>query len=145
MVITDCPNFSEEADNKMLSGKASNYVREALKSNGLAVNEGYFTSLVKSPKSEKIVTNEQINGCREWIQKEIEILKPPIIVLLGNSTIRELAPEVKPGMENAGRVVFKPDIDASMVIGFNPASITFDGSKQDVLNEIFGRVKEMIS
>src|SRR5210317_30427 len=65
MVITDCPNFSEEADNKMLSGKASNYVREALKSNGLAVNEGYFTSLVKSPKSEKIVTNEQINGCRE--------------------------------------------------------------------------------
>ena len=145
MVITDCPNFSEEADNKMLSGKASNYVREALKSNGLKVNEGYFTSLVKSPKSEKILTNEQINGCKEWIQKEIEILKPPIIVLLGNSTIRELAPEVKPGMENAGRVIYKPDLDASMVIGFNPAAITFDGAKQDVLDDIFGRVKEMVS
>jgi hypothetical protein len=75
----------------------------------------------------------------------MEILKPPIVVLLGNSTIRELAPEVKPGMENAGRVIYKPDIDASMVIGFNPAAITFDGGKQDVLNEIFGRVKEMIS
>ena len=145
MVITDCPNFSEEADNKMLSGKASNYVREALKSNGLKVNEGYFTSLVKSPKSEKVVTNEQINGCKEWLQKEMEILKPPIIVLLGNSTIRELAPEVKPGMESAGRVIYKPDTDASMIIGFNPASITFDGSKQDVLNEIFERVKEMVS
>ena len=144
MVVTDCPNFSEENDNKMLSGKASNYVREALKFNKLQVGQGYFTSLVKAQKDGKMLSNEQINGCKDWLAKEIEILKPPIIVLLGNSTIRHLASEIKTGMENAGRVVYRPELDASLIIGFNPAAITFDSTKQDTLNEIFGRVKEVL-
>ena len=144
MAITDCPNFSEEKDNKMMSGKASNYMRDALKANEISIGQGYFTSLVKSPKDGKILTNEQINGCKDWLEKEIEILKPPVIVLLGNSVIRHLAPEIKPGPENVGRVIYKPELDASFVIGFNPAAITFDGSKQDTLNEIFERVAEII-
>ena len=144
MVVTDCPNFSEEADNKMLSGKASNYVREALKENEIPVGRGYFTSLVKSPKNDKMLTNEQVNACHKWLDKEIDILRPPVIVLLGNSTIRHLAPGVKPGMENAGRVIYNPDLDASIVLGFNPASITFDSGKQGTLNDIFAKVGEMI-
>lgn len=144
MVVTDCPNFSEVADNKMLSGKAANYVREALAANDIQIGQGYFTSLVKAPKRDKMLSNEQINGCKEWLNKEIEILNPPVIVMLGNSVIKHLAPEIKPGMENAGRIIYRPELDASLVVGFNPASITFDSSKQNNLNEIFERVKESI-
>lgn len=144
MVVTDCPNFSEEADNKMLSGKASNYVRDALAQNEIPIGRGYFTSLVKSPKNDKMLSNDQINACHKWLDKEIEILRPPVIVLLGNSAVKHLAPGVKPGIENAGRVIYDADKDASIVIGFNPAAITFDSSKQDTLNEVFQKVAEMI-
>ena len=145
MVVTDCPNFSEENDNKMLSGKASNYVREAIKKAGLEVGQGYFTSLVKAKKLETLLSNEQINGCKGFLELEIEILKPPIIIMLGNSVIRELTPSVKPGAEAVGKVVYDPERECSLFVGFNPAAITFDSGKQDILNDLFAQVAEAIT
>jgi len=145
MVITDCPNFSEENDNKMLSGKASNYVREAITKAGLTVGQGYFTSLVKAKKLETLLSNEQINGCKPFLDLEIDILKPPIIIMLGNSVIRELAPSIKPGADSVGKVIYDPERECSMFVGFNPAAITFDTSKQDILNDLFAQVSEAIS
>ncbi len=145
MVVTDCPNFSEENDNKMLSGKASNYVREAIKQAGLEVGQGYFTSLVKAKKVETLLSNEQINGCKPFLELEIDILKPPIIVMLGNSVIRELTPNIKPGADSVGKVVYDPDRECSLFVGFNPAAITFDTGKQDILNDLFAQVAEAIT
>lgn len=145
MVITDCPNFSEENDNKMLSGKASNYVREAITKAGLTVGQGYFTSLVKAKKIETLLSNEQINGCKPFLELEIDILKPPIIIMLGNSVIRELASSIKPGADSVGKVIYDPERECSMFVGFNPAAITFDSGKQDILNDLFAQVAEAIS
>ncbi len=145
MVITDCPNFSEENDNKMLSGKASNYVREAIKKAGLEVGQGYFTSLVKAKKVETLLSNEQINGCKSFLELEMEILKPPIIIMLGNSVIRELTPSIKPGADSVGKVVYDPERECSLFVGFNPAAITFDTDKQSILNDLFAQVAEAIT
>jgi len=145
MVVTDCPNFSEENDNKMLSGKASNYVREAIRKAGLEVGQGYFTSLVKAKKIETLLSNEQINGCKPFLELEIDILKPPIIIMLGNSVIRELTPSVKPGADSVGKVIYDPERECSLFVGFNPAAITFDSSKQDILNDLFVQIAEAIT
>lgn len=146
MVVSDCPNYSEEAENKMFSGKASQFLRDSMALADLKAADGYFTSLVKSPKSEKILTNEQINGCSGYLQREIEILKPPVIVVLGSATLNFLVPGLKGGIqENSGRVHYDPKLDANIVIGFNPAQIAFDGSKQHQLNDLFQLVSELIS
>jgi DNA polymerase-3 subunit alpha len=146
MVVTDCPNYSEEAENKMFSGKASGFLREALNSAELKAADAYFTSLVKSPKSGKLLSNEQINGCAGYLMKEIEILKPPVILALGSSTVNYLVPGLKGGVqEHTGRVHYNPKLDANIVIGFNPAMIAFDSSKQTALNEILATVAELVS
>jgi len=146
MVITDCPNYSEENANAMLSGKASEFTLTALNSAGLSIADGYFTALVKSPKSEKMLTTEQINGCKGYLQKELEILKPPIIVALGSATVQHFVPGLKGGAaENAGKVVYNPTLDANIVVGFNPAIIAFRPEEQVKLNEIFQLVAELIS
>jgi len=145
MVVADCPNFSEENDAKMLSGKASNFLRIALEANDIKVSEGYFTSLVKSKKTEQLLTNEQINGCRPFLDLEIEILKPPVIVMLGNSVIRELSPSVRIGADSVGKVIYDPERECSLMVGFNPAAIMYDSEKQSALNDLFAHVKEAIT
>lgn len=45
MVITDCPNFEEEAVGKFLTGKLSKQVVEIMKENGLDPNDGYYTEI----------------------------------------------------------------------------------------------------
>lgn len=146
MVVTDCPNYSEEAENKMFSGKASGFLKNAMALADLKASDGYFTSLVKSPKSEKMLTNEQINGCIGYLKREIEILKPPVILVLGSATLSQLVPGLKGGiLENQGRVHYDSKLDANIVIGFNPASIAFDSSKQQALNDLLQLVSELVS
>lgn len=146
MVVTDSPNFSEEQDDKMLSGVASKYLVTAMKENGLTARDGYFTSLVKSPKTDKMLKNDQINGCSDYLRREIEILNPPVIIACGGAAIRNLVPGVKGGFaELCGQVHYLPNYDASVVFGINPQMIYMDSGKQEMLNEVFKTVADMVN
>lgn len=145
MVVSDCPSWSEEAEGKMMSGKTSNYMKIALKVAGLSTSDGYFTSLVKSPKSGKVVSNSQVKNCVKWLDKEVELLKPPIIITLGSAATRHFLPGLKGSpMGHIGRSVYDPDLDAMIVVGFNPAMIAFKSERQAELNELMAKVAKMM-
>ena len=145
MVVTDHPNWSEERAAKMLEGDASNFLRAAIKAAGLTTADGYFTSMVKAPKTGKTLTNEQINGCCGYLHREVELLKPPVIVALGGVSIRHFVPDAKGGFADlCGQVHYIPALDASVVFGINPGMIAFEPSRQDMLNEVFEKVAELI-
>lgn len=146
MVVTDCPTWQEEQEGKLLTGDTSTFIKSAITNAGLSVADGYYTTLVKSrkPTGEKFLTNEQINGCRKYIERELEIVKPAIIVALGSAAIRHFAPDTKGGVADlAGKAVYDSKLDATIVFGINPAQISFDGSKQKVLQEVFNTVAEV--
>ena len=91
------------------------------------------------------MSNEQINGCMQYLQKEIELLKPPIILVCGAKSLRYFAPSLKGGMaELAGKVIYDPKIDASIIIGINPGMIFFDGSKIKLLQAAVQQLKDLI-
>lgn len=144
MVVTDSPNYSEESSAKMLTGKATNFLREALAAAGLKPNDGYFTSLVKSPKSGDRLTNEQINGCSRYLRREIEIFKPPVIVALGSATLQFFSPGAK-AADSIGKVFYDAKLDANIICGLNPAQIAFHPGKQTDLNAVFVTVADIIS
>lgn len=146
MVVSDCPTWQEEKSGKFLDGDAADCVREAIAAAGLKTNDGYYTSLVKAKKSDKFLTNGQINGCAAFIKREIELVKPAIIIALGSATIKHFLPGVKGSTaELAGKVVFDPKLDASIVCGINAQQVHFDPSKQEVLNQAFVKVAEILS
>lgn len=146
MAVFDCPNFEDERAGKMLSGDVGNIVKLAIKNAGMTVNDGYYTSLVKSPKEGKMLTNDQINGCTDHLRREIEILKPPVVIALGVNAIRFFAPGIKGNAsELVGKVIYDAKIDASIVLGMNPAQVLFDNSKVKLIEEAFGRVAELIA
>lgn len=148
MVVFDSPSWKEGKAGKMLEGDIGTYMKVAFREVGLDFNDGYFTSLVKSPKEKdaKGLTNEQINGCSKYLAKEIDILKPPVILALGSNAIRYFSPSTK-GAPNeiAGKVIYKPDLDASVIFGLNPSSIFFDPAKGKLLQNCCSKLQELIS
>lgn len=145
MFLTDCPNFSEVKDGKMLSGKGSNYLREALKEAGLKPSNGYYASLVKRPKEDKQLTNEEVNTYSPYLEREIDILKPGIIVAAGGGVARQLVPDVKGGWEEmCGQVHYDPVRDCNIVIAPNPMMCFPRPEVQDHLNSVMIEVAEMI-
>jgi DNA polymerase-3 subunit alpha len=146
MVVTDSPNWTEDAKDKMFTGKGCDYTKESLHGAMLNANDCYFTSLVKSPKPKGSgLTNEQINGCSGFLNREIEILKPPVIIALGGASIRHLVPDAKGGiMELSGQVVYVPALDASVIFGINPLMLSFKPELSPMLDEVFDKAAEMV-
>ena len=141
MVISDAPSNGEEREGRMAFGNSFEYVSEALHECDLSRSDGYWTALIKRPKAGKQVSPEEIRAYVPYLEKEIELLKPPTIVLLGSQTVRHFFPDFKgKASEAAGKVVYLAKYDANVVIGFNPSEIFFDPDKQALLNEVFSMV-----
>jgi DNA polymerase-3 subunit alpha len=145
MVVFDSPDFAEERSAQFLTGDRSDILKAAIKEVGLSPNDGYYTSLVKVQKNGKVLANEQINGCSEYLMKEIEILKPAVILTAGSAATRFFAPGVKGGNDLAGKVIYRADLDASVVFGINPIQCKFDTTKVKHVLSSLEKVAEIIS
>jgi DNA polymerase-3 subunit alpha len=145
MIITDCPNSPEEQDGTMSYGKASQPVIDAIEHHDLARADVYWTGLIKRPKGGKQVTFEEQTLYWPYLEEELALLKPPIIVLLGTTTVRKFIPDFEgKASDAAGRVVYNKELDANMVIGFNPGEIYFNPEKQDLMNTVFASVIDLL-
>lgn len=148
MVVTDGPTWEEEKADKLLEGDTAKLVKGAITEEGLGVSEGYFTTLVKArkPKGEKFYSNAQINGCRGYLERELELVRPSVIVALGSATIKHFLPGHKGSTADlVGKAIYDPKLDATIVCGINPAQILFDPSKMGDLQKSFAKVAEVLS
>jgi len=147
MIITDQPGWEDERSGRMGSGDQGKAIKEALKINGLKMSDVYLTSLMKARKPKEMdFENSMVNGCSKYLAREIELMKPPVIVALGSKAIRHLVPEVKGGWEElCGKSHFDAKHDCTVVFGFHPGQIAFDGSKQELLNAVFAQVAEIFA
>jgi DNA polymerase-3 subunit alpha len=147
MAVFDAPSWQEEKAGKMLEGESADYFKAALKDAGLSPNDGYYTALVKAskPKGAKTLTTEQVNGCTGFLQREIDTLKPPVIVAMGSAAIKHFMPNYKGNPNDLiGKVVFDPRRDASIVLGLNPGQVYHDASKIVLLQAVAARIADLV-
>lgn len=146
MVVFDGPNRDEEKKEHLLEGDSANFVKHAILKAGLKVNEGYFTALVKAKKNDKFLTSAQINGCSQFLEEELRIINPAVIVLLGAATIKKFLPGLKGGVsEHLGKAYFDAKLNATLVVGMNPIQLIFDDSKLPALEGVFQVVADTLS
>ena len=146
MIVMDAPNFSEESEMIMGRGKGCEFLEKALTYTGLNMGDIYLTALVKAKpaKGEKL-DNGSINGCSQYLKREIEVLKPPVILTLGSKAARHLLPDLKGSWEEILMTdSYDPDSDATTVVGFNPMMIYHNPNLQDKLNEVMAHAHSMI-
>jgi DNA polymerase-3 subunit alpha len=144
VVILDGPSWEDEKEGALLSGVQGGYIKAAIKGAGLQVAHGYYTALVKAKKESKSYANESLNACSRFLQRELEILKPAVIVALGSNTVRFFLPDKKP-TELLGQAVYVPRYDATVVCGIHPGMLFHDPAKASILEEVFATVAEILS
>lgn len=148
MVVFDSPTWKEGAEGKLMVGDVGDFMKAGLEDHNLSFSDGYFTSLVKSPKPKGVkgLSNEMINGCSEFLNREIDVLKPAVIVAMGGNAIRHLLPNVKGSTADlVGKVVYRPDLDANIVCGINPQQVIFDPAKIAMIEKTFEKVSELVA
>lgn len=78
------PGYHENLEGRPFVGAAGKLLNELLALAGLKREDVYITNVVKCYLPDNKATDEEIRACTPYLNKQIEIIKPKTIVLLGN-------------------------------------------------------------
>ncbi|HSV48683.1 MAG TPA: uracil-DNA glycosylase [Candidatus Acidoferrales bacterium] len=86
MIVGQNPGAEEDETGKPFVGRAGQFLTKSLREFGINRADFFITNIVKhtSPKNRKPLPDE-IQACVPYLITQIEIIKPKIIVLLGES------------------------------------------------------------
>lgn len=88
MIVGEAPGWREEDVRRVFSGKAGVRLDEELERVGLNREEIYITNANKCrPPDNRKPEREEIKACRTYLEKELEIVQPTFLLLLGNPAL----------------------------------------------------------
>lgn len=114
---------------------------------GIDKADVYWTGLIKREKAkgEKTFSNETLDEAYKELTKEIDIVRPPIVLALGSTVARFFAPSLKGAIiDHCGSVFYNKEKDMNVIIGFNPGMIHFNSEYETKLDELFEMISEML-
>lgn len=98
MLVGEQPGDKEDLMGRPFVGPAGMVLDRALQEAGIARDEVYVTNIVKhfkwEPRGKRRIHKKpnalQISACRPWLDAEIEVTRPEVVVLLGASAAQGL-------------------------------------------------------
>ena len=89
--VGEAPGKNEDMNGEPFIGIAGKKLTIALENAGITRDEIYITNIVKCrPPKNRVPTITERDTCKNYLRKEIEIIKPKIICILGNTAFNSL-------------------------------------------------------
>ncbi|MGB6231718.1 MAG: UdgX family uracil-DNA binding protein [Litorimonas sp.] len=117
MIVGEQPGDKEDLAGEPFVGPAGQILTQALEEAGLSRADAYVTNAVKHFKYEvrgqrRIHKNPsvgEIKACNVWLEREIELVRPEIVLCLGGSAARAINGKAVKVGQNRGRVLTRAD------------------------------------
>ena len=91
MFVGEAPGAKEDETGRPFVGKSGELLTTMIQEIGLSRDEVFITSILKSrPPKNRTPTQAEIRACRPYLEQQIEIINPKVIVLLGGVAISSL-------------------------------------------------------
>lgn len=128
MLVGEQPGDQEDLAGRPFVGPAGKVLDRALESAGIARAAVYITNAVKHFKNEprgkrrihKKPDTSEIDACRWWLDHELEIVRPHVVVALGATAARAVMRKTLTINANRGRLI-ELDDRRSAVITVHPS------------------------
>ncbi len=89
--VGEAPGKNEDMKGEPFIGIAGKKLSIALENAGITRDDVYITNIVKCrPPKNRVPTTTERDTCQNYLEKEIEIIKPKIICVLGNTAFNSL-------------------------------------------------------
>lgn len=91
MFIGEAPGQNEDIEGKPFVGQAGKLLTEMIRGIGLQRDEVYIANILKCrPPNNRDPKKEEIKTCQEYLQSQIELVKPKIILAVGRIAAQTL-------------------------------------------------------
>jgi len=129
--VGEQPGDQEDLQGLPFVGPAGKLLNRALEDAGVDRKKTYVTNAVKHFKFEprgkrrlhKKPSDLEIAACHQWIERELEIVQPDLIVILGATAARSIFGRTTPIEKNRGRIFKAGDGDGLKKDGPLPADV----------------------
>lgn len=94
--IGEAPGFYEDRDGRPFIGQAGKLLASLLETIGLSREDVYISNIVRfRPPENRDPTDEEILAFQKYVDREIAIIDPPIVVTLGRFSMNKFLPGTK--------------------------------------------------
>ena len=141
MLIGEGPGADEDLAGIPFVGRAGKLMNRALEGIGLKREELYIANVVKCrPPGNRNPEKIEENNCHEYLEAQIQMVKPKIIVLLGSVALKNILGEEYNITKSRGQWVERGGI--LYMPTFHPAALLRDESKKISFWKDLKEVKE---
>src|SRR3990172_10926929 len=96
MFIGEGPGYYEAVQRRPFVGRSGQLLRRTLQEIGFSSETTWITNIIKvRPPENRDPTPEEITAFRPFLNQELEIIKPLLVVTLGRFSLAKFFPDVK--------------------------------------------------
>lgn len=136
LFIGEAPGKSEDLKGRPFVGRAGSVLDGILEEAGIPRNSIFITNIVKCrPPKNRVPKRIEIESCRDYLIKQIEIIDPDLIIAMGQSSIKTLT-NIKTNLKEIHGKIFNFS-GYDMMVTYHPAAIIYNRKlRPDMLNDL---------
>lgn len=142
MFIGEAPGFHEDQQGRPFVGAAGRFLEELLESIGLTREDVYIANVIKCrPPSNRDPLPDEIEACRPFLDQQIELIQPKLVVTLGRFSMARAFPKARISRIHGqpckiGGVIYYPM--------YHPAAALHQPSLRRTIGEDMRRIPELL-
>ena len=143
MFVGEGPGFHEDQQGRPFVGAAGNFLNELLQSIGMKREQVFIANVVKCrPPGNRDPLPEEIDACRQYLDRQIALIKPKVIVTLGRFSMARAFPN-----EKISNIHGRPrKIDGIVYVPmFHPAAALHQPSLRKTVEEDFAKLPGILA
>ncbi|MDN5845693.1 MAG: uracil-DNA glycosylase [Candidatus Nitrosocosmicus sp.] len=144
ILIGEAPGKNEDETGSPFVGSAGKILDQALICARIERKEIYITNVVKCrPPNNRVPTEEEIGICTsEYLKKEIDIILPKIICILGATALKSLL-GLKYMTTYRGKIVNRPPL--KYFITYHPAATIYNNKLKQIFFEDIQKLAKIVN
>ncbi len=142
MFIGEAPGFHEDQQGLPFVGAAGKLLNELLEKAGIERNTVYISNVIKCrPPGNREPAPEEVEACAPYLDQQIDIIKPKVIVTLGRYSMARAFPDEKISVvhgkpRKVGEYIYFPM--------YHPAAALHQPSLRSIVETDFIRLRELL-
>ncbi len=144
LFVGEAPGANEDEQGVPFCGAAGKFLDEMLASIGMDRNQVFIANTLKCrPPQNRDPEESEKQACRPYLDRQIDIIKPKLIVCLGRHSVATLMPGAGGISKLHGRVIKRPNGQVYLAL-YHPAAALHNGGLRAVLLKDFGKIPAII-
>ena len=143
LFIGEAPGWHEDRQGRPFVGPAGQFLDQLLASIDLRREEVYIANVIKCrPPQNRDTLPAEIQNCHKWLDRQIEIIQPQMIITLGRYSLARYFPN-----ESIGKIHGKPRKSGGVIYYpmYHPAAALHQGSLRRTIEAEMLKIPQILA